>query len=91
MLFRSDEFIEAVLQDKEWALVFPFKEGGEEAQALDLKDPKQVIWRSWASDDGYVVNKKGLTACRCIDGLVLEICGSVLWNPLTTLPNRVLY
>ncbi|MBV1882139.1 MAG: adenosylcobalamin-dependent ribonucleoside-diphosphate reductase [Pseudomonadales bacterium] len=63
-LLISDEFIEAVLQDKEWALVFPFKEGGEEAQALDLKDPKQVIWRSWASNDGYVVNKKGLTACK---------------------------
>lgn len=63
-LLISDEFIDAVLQDKEWALLFPMKEGGEEAKSVDLNDPKQVIWRSWASDDGYVVNKKGLTACK---------------------------
>ena len=63
-LLISDDFIETVLQDKKWPLVFPVKEGGEEAEALDLDNPEQVLWRQWASDDGYIINKKGLTACK---------------------------
>lgn len=63
-LLISEEFIESVLKDQIWPLVFPVKKDSEELDSLDLKNPEQVIWRYWPSEDGYLRNAKGETACK---------------------------
>lgn len=63
-LLISEQFIEAVLKDTEWPLVFPIREGSDEALTLKLDDPDQVIWRQWPSNDNYLRNAQGETACR---------------------------
>lgn len=63
-LLISEQFIEAVVKDEEWALVFPIKQNSPEADKLDLNDPSVVVWREWPANDGYISNDKGLVACK---------------------------
>ena len=63
-LLISEEFIQAVLQDAEWPLVFPFREGSEDHEKLDLYNEDQVLWRDWPANDGYVTNEEGKVACK---------------------------
>lgn len=63
-LLISDAFIQSVLKDEPWPLVFPIKEGSDEHTQLDLYDTEQVIWREWPTNDNYVANDQGLVACR---------------------------
>ena len=63
-LLISEQFIEAVVKDEEWALVFPIKQNSPEADKLDLNDPSIVVWREWPANDGYISNDKGLVACK---------------------------
>ncbi len=63
-LLISEEFINAVVKDEQWALVFPIKSNSPEATKLDLNDPEKVVWRDWPANDGYIVNDKGLVACK---------------------------
>ncbi|NPU94428.1 MAG: adenosylcobalamin-dependent ribonucleoside-diphosphate reductase [Gammaproteobacteria bacterium] len=63
-LLISEEFINAVVKDERWPLVFPIKTNSPDATKLDMKDITQVIWREWPCNDGYVTNDKGLVACK---------------------------
>ena len=63
-LLITAEFIEAVKNDRDWKLVFPTKEREVEAEALDLNNPDQVIWREWPTDDGYISREDGKVACK---------------------------
>ncbi|MEE2729580.1 MAG: adenosylcobalamin-dependent ribonucleoside-diphosphate reductase [Pseudomonadota bacterium] len=63
-LLISEEFINCVVKDEEWPLVFPIKSNSPDANKLDLKDNSKVVWREFPADDGYIVNEKGLTACK---------------------------
>ena len=63
-LLISEEFINAVVKDELWPLVFPIKSNSPDATKLDLKNPEVVIWREWPANDGYLVNDKGLVACK---------------------------
>lgn len=63
-LLISEEFIQAVLQDAEWPLVFPIREGSEDHDKLDLYHEDQVLWREWSTNDNYVTNEQGLVACK---------------------------
>ncbi|MBA53181.1 MAG: ribonucleoside-diphosphate reductase, adenosylcobalamin-dependent [Pseudomonadales bacterium] len=63
-LLISEEFINCVVKDEEWPLVFPIKSNSPDANKLDLKDSTKVLWREFPADDGYIVNEKGLTACK---------------------------
>jgi len=63
-LLISEEFINAVVKDERWPLVFPIKTNSPDATKLDMKDVTQVIWREWPANDGYVTNDKGLVACK---------------------------
>lgn len=66
-LLISEEFIDAVVKDEEWPLVFPIKQNSPEAEKLNLKDSEQVMWREWPDNDGYIANEKGLVACKVYD------------------------
>ena len=66
-LLITSEFIEAVKADSDWPLSFPLTE--TEAEAVDLTDPEQVVWRPLSAgsnglDSGYLRNNTGEFACR---------------------------
>ena len=61
-LLITDEFIDAVREDRTWKLAFPIN--AHEGDAFDLEDPEQVIWREWPDSTGYIEREDGLVACR---------------------------
>ena len=63
-LLITDEFMHAVKTDGEWQLAFPVTQSEHEAEAMDLADATQFVWRDWPYKDNYVSNEEGLVACR---------------------------
>ena len=61
-LLITDEFMQAVADEADWALAFPITP--QEASELDLDDPDQVLWREWPQVDEYVTREDGLVACK---------------------------
>jgi len=61
-LLITDEFMQAVAEEKDWALAFPLTP--QEAVELDIDDPDQVVWREWPLVDDYVTREDGLVACK---------------------------
>ncbi len=61
-LLITDEFMQAVEADDNWALAFPITP--EEATELDIDDPEQVLWREWPLLEDYVKREDGLVACK---------------------------
>ena len=63
-LLITDEFMQAVKNDRPWKLAFPLTEKEVEQESIDLNDSEQVIWREWPVTDGYVQDDSGLVACK---------------------------
>jgi ribonucleoside-diphosphate reductase alpha chain len=63
-LLITDEFMQAVKEDREWKLAFPVGLREVEADNMDVTDPQKFIWREWPTHEGYVTNPEGLVACR---------------------------
>jgi ribonucleoside-diphosphate reductase alpha chain len=63
-LLITTEFVEAVKNDKSWALSFPVTEKELIQDKLDLQNPEQIIWRDLPNKEGYIINNDGLVACR---------------------------
>jgi ribonucleoside-diphosphate reductase alpha chain len=63
-LLVTDEFMQAVKQDKTWQLAFPVTPQEVEEDGLTLGDPQQIVWREWPTKDNYVCDDRGLVACR---------------------------
>jgi ribonucleoside-diphosphate reductase alpha chain len=63
-LLITSEFMEAVIQDKDWALSFPITEAERETDDLDLEDTSKILWRDFPVKGKYVTNEEGLVACR---------------------------
>jgi ribonucleoside-diphosphate reductase alpha chain len=61
-LLITDDFMEAVTNDGEWALAYPMSL--PESEDVDLTNPEQVIWRGTPPGDGYLRNEQGLVACK---------------------------
>jgi len=61
-LLITDEFMQAVEANKDWALAFPITP--QEASELDIDDPEQVLWREWSLVNDYVTREDGLVACK---------------------------
>jgi ribonucleoside-diphosphate reductase alpha chain len=61
-LLITDGFMDAVNNDGDWPLVFPFntKEHGD----IDLAKADDVIWRDWPTHENYIVRDDGLVACK---------------------------
>ncbi len=77
-LLITDDFVQAVVDDSDWPLVYPVLDS--EAEELDLNDPEQVLWREWPITDGYVSNDEGLVACR----IYRTVQARRLWNMIMT-------
>jgi ribonucleoside-diphosphate reductase alpha chain len=63
-LLITDEFVQAVREDREWQLAFPIARREYEAEKPDLTDKAKFLWREWEIHEGYVVNDEGLVACK---------------------------
>jgi ribonucleoside-diphosphate reductase alpha chain len=63
-LLITDEFMQAVREDREWKLAFPLAQREYEADQPDLTDAAKFVWREWPVHEGYVVNDEGLVACK---------------------------
>src|SRR5215471_13952926 len=63
-LLITDEFMQAVREDREWKLAFPLSQRECEADKPDLQDPAKFVWREWPVHEGYVTNDEGLVACK---------------------------
>ncbi|MBD3670049.1 MAG: adenosylcobalamin-dependent ribonucleoside-diphosphate reductase [Gammaproteobacteria bacterium] len=63
-LLITQEFMEAVKADTDWPLAFPVSEKEAETDKLNLKDKKQVIYRDWPNEKGYLTDKEGKVACK---------------------------
>ncbi|GMR14909.1 MAG: adenosylcobalamin-dependent ribonucleoside-diphosphate reductase [Gammaproteobacteria bacterium] len=61
-LLITDEFMQAVSDEKDWSLAFPITP--QEVVGLDIDDPDQVLWREWPLTDDYVTREDGLVACK---------------------------
>ncbi|HXL87305.1 MAG TPA: adenosylcobalamin-dependent ribonucleoside-diphosphate reductase [Gemmatimonadaceae bacterium] len=63
-LLITDEFMQAVREDREWKLAFPLARKEYETDKPDLGDKTKFLWREWPVHEGYVVNDEGLVACK---------------------------
>ena len=63
-LLITDEFMQAVREDREWKLAFPILRKEYEAEKPDLADDTKFIWREWPYSGNFVVNDTGLVACK---------------------------
>ena len=63
-LLITDEFMQAVREDREWRLAFPLSQREYAVDQPDLHDCAKFVWREWPVHEGYVVNDEGLVACR---------------------------
>ena len=63
-LLITDDFMDAVKQDREWPLSFPLTEKEIKQDDIDLNDTQRVIWRNWPITHAYVRNATGQVACR---------------------------
>jgi len=63
-LLITDEFMQAVREDRDWKLAFPLSRKEYESEQLDLGDATQFVWREWPVHENYVVNEEGLVACK---------------------------
>ncbi len=63
-LLITDEFMQAVREDREWKLAFPLSLKEYETEQPDIIDATKFIWREWPLHEGYVVKDDGLVACK---------------------------
>ncbi len=61
-LLITDEFMQAVTDNKDWALAFPITP--DEALELDIDNTEKVLWREWPLTEDYVTREDGLVACK---------------------------
>ena len=63
-LLITEGFMQAVEEDAEWPLAFPLTQEESMADAVDVNDPAQVIWREWPNRERYIHRADGQVACR---------------------------
>jgi ribonucleoside-diphosphate reductase alpha chain len=63
-LLITDEFMQAVRENRDWTLAFPITRKEFDGDTAALADPTRFVWREWPVQDGYVVGDDGLVACK---------------------------
>jgi len=77
-LLITDEFMQAVIDERDWPLAFPLTQVELEAEGLDPTDSGQIIWRDWPLTENYLVNAAGQVACR----VHRHIAARELWDSI---------
>jgi ribonucleoside-diphosphate reductase alpha chain len=68
-LLITDEFIQAVRENRDWKLAFPASRAEVESDREHLADDTRYVWREWPVHEGYLVNEEGLVACKVYKSL----------------------
>ena len=63
-LLVTDEFMQAVKNNRDWQLAFPVTRQEVESEGLDITDDAKYVWREWPTTHSYVANETGLVCCR---------------------------
>ncbi len=63
-LLITDEFMQAVREDRDWRLAFPLSLKEFEAERPDIHDGSKFVWREWPVTQNYVTNDSGLVCCK---------------------------
>ena len=63
-LLITEEFMEAVKDDKDWLLSFPLREHEAAEDGIDVNNSEQIVWRDWPIKESLIVNKRGQVACK---------------------------
>ncbi len=63
-LLITDEFMQAVITDKDWPLAFPVTPKEVRDDGLDVTDTAQFVWRVWPETGNYVTDERGRVACK---------------------------
>ncbi len=63
-LLITEEFMQAVKNDRTWKLAFPVTDKEIEADGLDPANPEQLVWRDWPYKNDYSVDDRGRVACK---------------------------
>ena len=61
-LLVTKEFMEAVKHDESWQLAFPITEKEAEEDGINVETSKDIIWRTFPTTNGYIVNDDGKVA-----------------------------
>jgi len=77
-LLITDEFMQAVIEARDWPLAFPLTQAEQDAEALDLDDSEKIVWRDWPTSEGYISNDAGQIACR----IYRRINAQQLWDSI---------
>jgi ribonucleoside-diphosphate reductase alpha chain len=77
-LLITDEFMQAVIEKRDWPLAFPLPRAEQEADNLDLDDAEKVVWRDWPRREGYIANEAGQVACR----IARRVSAEHLWDSI---------
>lgn len=75
-LLITDEFMQAVINDDDWRLIFPVTDKEVDVDKLDLDNPEQIIWKEWPTEKSYITNEYGQVACK----IHKVIKAKNLWN-----------
>jgi len=79
-LLITAEFIQAVKNNADWHLSFPMTEKEAQTDGIDVYKAKDIIWRRFPVEEGYIRNDQGLTACKIYN----TIPAHRLWNMIMT-------
>jgi ribonucleoside-diphosphate reductase alpha chain len=79
-LLITDEFMDAVRENRTWKLAFPISEKDPDFADVDMSDPEQVVWRDWPITEGYIANEGGQVACKVYKTLPAQR----LWDLIMT-------
>ena len=79
-LLITEEFMEAVRNDRDWPLVFPVQ-ATSEAEAAEACAPGPIHWRNGPATDGHYRNEQGQVACR----VYRVIKARALWDEMMSL------
>lgn len=77
-LLATDSFMEAVIHNLDWPLAFPLTPKEANQDNIDIYDSSKVLWRSWPTTEGYIVNDEGNVACR----IYRTIKAQKLWDEI---------
>jgi ribonucleoside-diphosphate reductase alpha chain len=77
-LLITDEFMQAVIEARDWPLAFPLTRAEQDAEGLDLDNSEIIVWRDWPTSEGYISNDAGQIACR----IYRRISAQQLWDSI---------
>jgi ribonucleoside-diphosphate reductase alpha chain len=75
-LLITDDFMQAVIDDRDWPLAFPLARDEPGAATLVDAGGDGIVWRDWPIRDDYFIDDSGRVACK----LYRRVRARELWN-----------